>query len=411
MIMLRAALAEQWQRRIAAAGACALLGMFVAATGERLPALFSAAALGTGILGASLLLAWAIDAAEVDLSGRLVIMMVALVAALPELTVEVHLAFTQQAQFVTANITGATRLLLTAAIAMPPLGAVLLRSRGESTPPVVLNPARRLDLAVLLVAALWALIVVARGRLTLIDGLIFGALYLLYALRGRDTDEEQPAPIGVAAEIASLDTTSRRRLCGALFVLAALAVVVTSRAFPGELLRAGQSLGIDPYLLIQWVIPLFTETPELVVAGALVLSRRPAQGVALLLASSVIQSTLVLASISVAFLLGGGGSVLPLSGRERVEMMLTAATALMAVATMASLKPERVDGGIVAAAFGIQAVFPSWPVRLFVAWALLVFAINVLLSKRQFLRPIAATLRPNFSYGHGLGSRRRRATR
>ncbi len=327
------------------------------------------------------------------MSGRLVILVVALVAALPEGTVEVQLAITRQAEFVTANLTGATRLDLTAAIAMPALGAVLLRSRGQTMPPLAPNPARRLDLAVLALAALWALLVIARGRLTLIEGVIFGALYVVYVLRGQGAEDEHPAAIGVAAEIASLDPSSRRRLCGALLVTAAVAVFMIGRAFPGELLRAGQAIGVDPYLLIQSVIPLFTEAPELIVAGTLMLDRRPAQGVGLLLASSVIQSTLVLASVSAAYLLGGGGSALPLSGRARVEMLLTAAMTLMAVAALSSLKPERIDGWIVAAAFGLQALFPSWPVRLFLALALLLFAVDVFLSRRRFLRPIAAALR------------------
>src|SRR6266498_1782560 len=144
---------------------------------------------------------------------------------------------TRQAQLVTANLTGATRLLLTTAIAMPALGAVLLRSHGQAMPRLVLNPARRLDLAVLALAALSSLFVIARGRLTLIEGIILGALYVLYMLPGQDAEDEHPAAIGVAAEIASLDRASRRRLYGALLVFAAVAVFMTARAFPAELLR------------------------------------------------------------------------------------------------------------------------------------------------------------------------------
>jgi cation:H+ antiporter len=382
----RAALAMQWRRRVAAAAACAFAGALTAIAGRQLPALLSAALLGAGILGASLLLAWAADALEVDVSGRLVIMVVTLVAVLPEATVEVQLAFTRQAELVTANLTGATRLLLTAAIAMPALGATLLRSRGQPVPPFAPNPARRLDLAVLALAAILALTLVARGKLTLTAGVIFGALYLMYVLRGRGAEDEPPATIGVAAQIAALDPATRRRLCGALLTGAAVAAFMTARAFPAELLRAGQSLGISPYLLIQSVIPLFTETPELVVAITLTTHRRPAQGVGLLLASAVTQSTLVLASVSVAYLLGGGGPALPLSGRGQVEMLLTAATILMAVGALASLKPEPVDGWIITAAFGLQSVFTSWQARLFVALALLTFAADILLSERRFMR-------------------------
>jgi cation:H+ antiporter len=262
VIRFGAALAMPWQRRVAAAAACAFAGALTAAAGGQWPALLSAALLGTGILGASLLLAWAADALEVDVSGRLVIRIVTLVAVLPETTVELQLAVTRQAQLVTANLTGATRLLLTAAIAMPALGAALFRARGQPAPPFAPNPARRLDLAVLAPAAVWALTAAARGKLTLTAGITFGALYLIYALRGRGAEDEPPATIGVAARIAALDPGVRRRLCGALLAGAAVAAFMTARAFPAELLRAGQSVGASPYLLIQSVIPLFTETPS-----------------------------------------------------------------------------------------------------------------------------------------------------
>lgn len=385
-----------WQRRVAAAGACACLGVLAGVAGGRWPPFLSAAVLGAGIAAASLLLAWGVDVALTDLSGRLVIMAAAVVAALPELTVEVHLAFTRQAQLVTANLTGATRLDLAAAVAVPAVGAVMLRARGQAMPPPAQQPARRQDLAVLAVAALGALTLAATGRLTLFEGLIFGSLYAGYALRGQSAEDEQPAALaGVAAEIAALARGPRQRVSGALFIAGAVSVLVTATAFPDHLTRAGRSAGIDPYLLIQTIIPLFTETPELVVAGTLTLQRRPAQGVALLLASSVIQSTIAPASVSAAYLLGGGGTTLPLTGEGRTELALTAAITLATVAALAARKPHRADGWIVAAVFTLQALFPGWPPHLFLALALLIYAIDVLAPPayarlQQFRAPAAA---------------------
>src|SRR6266545_2222450 len=107
---------------------------------------------------------------------------------------------------------------------------------------------------------------------------------------------------------------------------------------------------------------------------------------------------------------GRNARALPTTSRERVELLLTAATTLMAVAALASLEPERIDGWIVAAAFGIQTLFPSWPVRLFVALALLVFAVDVLLSQRRFLPPIVAALPLGARQRHRLGLDQHRAT-
>jgi len=158
----------------------------------------------------------------------------------------------------------------------------------------------------------------------------------------------------------------------------AASVLVIATAFPGDLTRAGLSAGIDPYLLIQTVVPVFTEAPELIVAGTLTLHGRAAQGVALLIASSLIQSTLALATVSASYLAGGGGTALSLAGRGRIELALTAAITLVTVAALGARKPHRIDGWIVVGAFLLQAVFTSWPAHLFLALALLIYAIDVL---------------------------------
>jgi cation:H+ antiporter len=392
MIPSRAVLELPWQRRVAAAAACAVAGVLAVAAGQKLPPLLFAALLTAGMLGASLLLAWAVGVTTMYLSGRLVIAAAAIVSGLSGLTAQVHLAFTQQAQYATANVTGSARLDLSVAIALPAVGAVMLRGRGHTMTSHAVDPARRLDLAVLALAAAVALTVSAAGRLTVIQGLTLGALYALYALRGQGSADDPTATIGVTAAIAALGPASRRRVCGVLFIVGAIAVFMTAGALPDGLLRAGQVLGIRPYLLIQTIIPLATEAPELVVAGTLTFARRPAQGLMLLLASSVIETTLAPASTSVAYLLGGGGWAMPLAGGARIDMLLTAAVTLTTVAALASPEPERADGWIVATAFGIQALFPESPVRLFVALALLTFAADIFHSERQFLPASVVTL-------------------
>jgi cation:H+ antiporter len=368
-----------WHRRVAAAAACAGLGVLVAVSGGGWPPYLSAAALGAGIVAASLLLAWSVDVAVTDLSGRLVIMAAAVVVALPELAVEVHLAFTRQAELVTANLTGATRLDVTAAVVIPAAGAMMLRSRGHTMPPPARHPARWQDLAMLATAALGALALAATGRLSLLAALIFGSVYVAYILRGQGADDEQPAALtGVAADIAVLPAGPRLKMSGALFAGGAVSVFMIATAFPDDLTRAGRGSGIAPYLLIQLIIPLFTEAPELVVAGTLMLHRRPAQSVGLLLAASLIQSTLALTSVSVAYLLGGGGLTLPLAGQARTELMLTAAITLAAVVALSPRKPHRIDGWIVTGAFGLQALFPGRPTHVFLALALLIYATDVL---------------------------------
>jgi cation:H+ antiporter len=81
------------------------------------------------------LLAWAADAGEAVFSGGLVLAVIALVAVLPEFIIEVRFAYVQQTELVTANLTGATGLLLTGAIALPLGVAFITRRRGQAGRP------------------------------------------------------------------------------------------------------------------------------------------------------------------------------------------------------------------------------------------------------------------------------------
>jgi cation:H+ antiporter len=167
-------------------------------------------------------------------------------------------------------------------------------------------------------------------------------------------------------------------------------VALVANPFADALLVAGSSLGIDPYLLIQSVVPLATESPEFVVVAVLVANRRPAQGLALLLAASVSQCTLGLGTLPLAYMAGGGGGSMPLAAREQVELALTIALALFVVAALATLRPERADAIVIAAVFGIQVVYPTPFVRAAAAFVLLVFAIDLFASRR---RAVPALLR------------------
>lgn len=352
-----------------------------------------------GLVGASFVLAWGADAAEVDVSGGLVLAVVSTLTVLPELVIEVDFAFTQQTELVSANLIGATRLLLTGATAMPLLGAWLLARRGERQGSLALPAARRVELGVLVAAALYGGVVALLGRVSLLDGLLLVARHLFYLRRIRGTPDEPPAVVGVSAGLAALPRRQRRRLLAGLLMLAAVTVVVVADPFTVALEQTGTAVGIDSYLLIQSIVPAATETPEFVIAAVLALNHRPAQGLATFLAASVNQWTLALWTLPFAYLAGGGGLEVPLSTRGSVELMLTIATTLVAVATLASLAPKRIDSWIVLVTYGIQFAFPATGVRIAVAVVLFMFTLDILVAKRRAVPPLFSALRSRHPAG------------
>lgn len=193
----------------------------------------------------------------------------------------------------------------------------------------------------------------------------------------------------------SLSPRWRRPAVATLILVAGAVVVATATPFTTALLDTGRSLGIDPYLLIQSVVPAATEAPELMVVAVLVVNRRPAQGLAVLLASSVSQWTLGLGSLPIAYLAGGGGPSLPMAGREQLEVGFTMSLTLFAVAALATLEPARVDAVLIAVVFTIQLVYPTPFVRFATTLVLLVFAVDLLAARWRHVGPvIGAVLRP-----------------
>jgi cation:H+ antiporter len=378
----------QWRRDLLVAAGCAVLGVVVHFATPFLPVQIAMVGLGIGLIGAAFMLAWAADAGEAVFSGGLVLAVVALVTVLPEFIIEVRFAFIQQAELVTANLTGATRLLLTGAIALPLFVAFLARRRGEVAAPLLLADNRRLELGMLLITSIFAIHIVIRGNLAIFDAIVLLALYILYARRVQGTPGEEPAVVGVAAGLISLQARYRRPAITALIVAAGAVVITVANPFADALLETGAALGIDPYLLIQSVVPVATEAPEFVVVAVLVVNHRPAQGLALFLAASLSQWTLGLGSLPIAYMAGGGGWSLPLAGRVQLELGFTIAVTLFVVAALATLRPERVDAFLLVGVFVVQLIYPTPFVRFAAAFVVLVFAIDLLFARRHFVRPL-----------------------
>src|SRR5690242_21805962 len=85
--------------------------------GVHLPAAFGLLAFGAAVVAASFLLAWAAEAARLDISGPLAIAILAVIAVLPEYAVDLYFSYTaghnpDNVQYAAANMTGSNRLLL-----------------------------------------------------------------------------------------------------------------------------------------------------------------------------------------------------------------------------------------------------------------------------------------------------------
>jgi cation:H+ antiporter len=374
--------------------ACTAPAVLVRLSGAHVPPPLGIVIFGSAVMAAAFMLASAAEAAELDAPPGIAVAGIALVAVLPEWVIEIYFAFTGHVEFVTASLTGSTRLLLSCAVGMPAIASIIVVRRGGKRLGVVeLAAQRRVDLAVIAAASLYAPLIVLRGHLAWTDAVILIALYVLYLRRVATGSPEAPHLVGIAAELGKLPQRRRRRWVGGIMVFSAGAVLVTAEPFADSVLLTGATVGISPYLLVQWLVPLATEMPELVVAFVLISHERAGQAVAVLLSSAVSQWTLALGSLPLAYSAGAGQGPLLLLGREQVELLLTMGQGLLAVAVLVTLRLQRRDAVLMLVLFVVQLALPSTLIRAALTLAYLTLAVDVLASERWAIPTLARALR------------------
>jgi len=315
------------------------------------PELVGAALFGMGVVGAAFLLAWSAEALELDVSRGLALAVLALIAVLPEYAVDFSFAYKagtdpdKYAPLALANMTGSNRLLIGVGWPMVVLIATwrihaAAKAGGYSGPvdtTVHLDRPRSVEIAFLVLATLYSLTLPLKDHLTLVDAAVLVGLFLAYAVRVSRAPAEDPDIVGPAELLAVLPQLRRRVTVGLLLAYAAAVIILCAEPFAESLVQTGEQLGVSTFLLVQWVAPLASEAPELVVAGLFAWRLKTNSGLGTLVSSKVNQWTLLVGTLPIVFVVAGGAaSGLPLDRLQREELFLTAAQSAFAVAVLAS---------------------------------------------------------------------------
>jgi cation:H+ antiporter len=194
------------------------------------------------------------------------------------------------------------------------------------------------DVVFLGIATLYSLTLPLRHTLTLLDAGVLVAIFCGYAWRLAQAPAEEPDLQGTSAWVGGLPKTPRRLTYGALFLVAALVILACAEHFAEGLVRTGEQLGVDPFILVQWVAPLASEAPELIVACLFAWRLKASDSLGTLLSSKVNQWTLLVGTIPIVFAVSARTSDgLPLDAQQRVELLLTATQSLFAVSILVTL--------------------------------------------------------------------------
>ena len=311
--------------------------------------ILSAMIFGLGIVGGAFLISWAAEAAQVDISASFAIAILALIAILPEYAVEAVLAWeagqsyvlashggqvfsagsavTDEMERVAANVTGANRLLIG-------LGwsAVILIFWIKRRMTLNLSGTMGLELIMLGLATAVTFLIFFMQQVHMIVGVALIAMYFVYLWISSTKEAEEPELMGPSLMIGEQSKILRRALVLGLFLYSAIVIIVAAEPFVHSLVESGKGLGIDEFILIQWVAPLASESPEIIIAVLFSLRANPVAGITTLISAEVNQLTLLVGSMVGIFSLSAGELLsFPLNHMQSVEFLLTAAASLLAL--------------------------------------------------------------------------------
>ena len=372
--------------------------------------LVDASAFGVAILAAGFMLSWGAEAAESRVSQGLMLAGLALVTVLPEYAIDIYYAFragqmpdSNYVHYAAANMTGANRLLVGAAWPM----VVFLHWRRTSDRAVELKSSNRVELFFLLLASLYAFVILIKDRIDLIDFAVLLAIFGAYIWRvsrslrrgetpveDEDDDDDDVEP-GPAAVLETLSSGAQWAWTAGLTLTAGAIILLSAEPFAEAMIGSGRALGVDEFLLIQWVAPLTGESPEILLAILFVFAAKPGSALIALVSDKINQWTLLVGALPVAMSIGAGTLIsLPLSNRQHEEFFLTAAQSIFGISLLLGLR-LRLGGAIALAllfagqlvlAFSLQHNPKAEIVALTaLGWVYIVLAATVVLMDRRSL--------------------------
>lgn len=346
---------------------------------------------GLAILGGAFLLTWAAEVAEMDIPQGLALSFLALVAVLPEYAVDLYFAWKAAAQpeytaYAAANMTGGNRLLI--GIAWPLIVVLYwVRTRRRQ---LVLPASRAVELIFLSLATVYSFCIPLKGTISLLDMVVLVGLFVAYMWRIARAEAGEPNLVGPALALAALQPVVRRTAVIGIFIFSAVVILGSAEPFAESLLALGRHSGIDEFLLVQWLAPLASEAPEIVIACILTFKGDAQAGMGAMVSSKVNQWTLLVGTLPLVYSIAlGRPGALHLDSRQVEEILLTSAQSLFGIAVLCNLRLSLFEGLVLLVLFASQLFFPSPTVRYAFALVYLALGAALLMSKRADVRRLA----------------------
>lgn len=293
---------------------------------------------GLAIFSSVIILMWACEVAQIDIPQPLAIIIVTLIAVLPEYAVDMYFSWmagqeplSMYRNYPIANMTGANRLLI--GVGWPSIIILFFINYNQA---ILIDEAKRIEIFFLLLATSYAFIIPWKNTLSWYDSIIFIGIYIWYiktVIKKERYSHKSIEIKGSAKILVMLPVRYRRIVTVSLFLFSASMLLMNAELFSEHLLLCGRLFQIDEFLLVQWITPLASEAPEFIIAILLVLNGKPSLSLGSLLTAKLNQWTLLVGMIPLVYAISSGHMIPPMiiTHQQSYEILLTASQSLFAI--------------------------------------------------------------------------------
>ena len=345
------------------------------------------------ILASAFIIAWGAEVAQFFMSQGLALAILAWLQILPEFAVEADIAWRQNVVNMTANFTGSIRLLV--GLGWPMIfvtGALVRWRRGQGwQADIELEEEHSVEVVGLLIPILYFLVIWWKASLSVWDGVLLTAIYLLYLFvvnRVPPKDHEEAEELDyVPRKVMGLRPGLRGAAIAGMFLGGGALLLAVTHPFVDSLMGLSLSVGISEYVFIQWVAPFLSEFPEFLSAFRWAKTGHHAPMALMNVASSNINQWTVLAGmIPVVYSVSLGRlAAVPFDGMHRHEILLTVLQSLLGMLLLVNMRFSWWEAAVVFVLWFVQFVVPGLRVQVIYAYVVTIVlgGLEILAGRRK----------------------------
>lgn len=319
------------------------------------------------ILSSAFVVAWGAEAAQFHVSQGLALALLAWIQVLPEFAVEAVISWERNVPLMTANFTGALRLLT--GLGWPTIWvfyALSHRRKGgrERWPRIELEEDHSAEVVGLLPPLIYFAWIIYKGSLDLVDSGVLLGLYVAYLVvlnRVPPKDHEEIGDVAaVPRAVLGLPAMQRRLAILGLFLVGAVGIYFTAHPFLESMVGLATVLGISQFVFIQWVAPLLSELPEFTTTSYWSSRGKGSMALMNMVSSNINQWTVLAAMIPIVYSLSLGHPAAVPMEEHRVELMLTLLQGLLGTMMLANLSFGAHEALGLLGLWFVQLLVPHW---------------------------------------------------